>query len=219
MKIQGIIDKYKMNDIVVPKKYLYYNNGQWHVIAKKITLDSLDPERPKELSPKQANELAIICFEGRLVDISRSNINFTPDGKLALVDTEPTTRAFYKAMSPLVSFFLKNFCRFVDCDYEASKILMLCQNDDATQEAQTVRRRMLFKKILLVGLQALTPILLWSKFSYSFNIPRIINTTISIGFNTNVIFGMFQIAILTACHSYFTERARTFASLNFNLKT
>lgn len=43
-KIQGLIDKYKLsNDIVVPKKFLYFSGGQWFVIAEELKLSDKFP--------------------------------------------------------------------------------------------------------------------------------------------------------------------------------
>lgn len=43
-KIQRLIDKFQLgDDVVVPKKYLYFSNGKWYVIAQKLDLSPKTP--------------------------------------------------------------------------------------------------------------------------------------------------------------------------------
>src|SRR5690606_19022081 len=111
LKIEKIIRKYDLSSsVVVPKKYLYFHNGSWHVIAEKLSLSPDVPEtnkaywRPivyagcqdlrirngltssaKPITSSQARALTILAFEAGLTDLTLGNLFFTPEGKIAIV--------------------------------------------------------------------------------------------------------------------------------------
>lgn len=119
------------NDLVVPQKFLYWNEGQrrFYVVCQKLPLSSDVVQPTKEaynaylvdkqsvmkvggqlkslmdgtstqrpLTPAQAKGLAELAVLG-YTDQSYNNVFFTPDGKVAIIDTEPVKRFLNKKFS------------------------------------------------------------------------------------------------------------------------
>ncbi|MBA2369674.1 MAG: hypothetical protein H0V82_11710 [Candidatus Protochlamydia sp.] len=120
-----ISENHLENHLVVPQKFLYWNNGdrKFYVICEKLNLSQevAQPESSviaaqyagesqsaggqckalaegfpqRSLTIEQAKALANISILG-LTDLSYNNAFFTTDGKFALLDTEPQKRSLMK---------------------------------------------------------------------------------------------------------------------------
>ena len=113
------------NDLMVPEKYLYWNENEkrFYAVAKKVPLSDevvkpipefessleagapilggqaqafVDGKQQRALTLVQAKALAELCVLG-YTDLSYNNFFFTVDGKVAIIDTEPHKRALKKA--------------------------------------------------------------------------------------------------------------------------
>lgn len=134
-KIRSYIQKNNLDaHIAVPKKYLYWNGvqRQFYVVAEKMSLSrevavpaskaiednfrlagisggqlrALANNAPqRSLTVPQAKALAELSVLG-YTGLSYNNLFFTPDGKVAIIDTEPRKRLTKKVMKSKPSFFL-----------------------------------------------------------------------------------------------------------------
>jgi len=65
----------------------------------------------KAMTPGQVRALAIFAMEAAYTDTNLSNVNFTKNGKIAIIDTEPVKRPFFKLIksNPLFKCGLFDF--------------------------------------------------------------------------------------------------------------
>lgn len=135
-KIRNYIQKNHLeNDLVVPKKYLYWKESEqkFYTVAEKLDLSeevvetaSIEVEnsfkqfshiggqievlasqncKKRSLNPVQAKALAELSILG-YTDLTYNNLYFTKDGKVAIIDTEPVKRLFKKAIKSSPIFYI-----------------------------------------------------------------------------------------------------------------
>lgn len=159
-RIQNIIQKREFKEVTVPKKYLYqHNNLNWYVIAEKLDIDeriTLNKQHPSEkklksraLTDNQAQAIAYLCFEGNLGDIHKENLVFTKDnaltrevGKIAIIDTEPTDRAYKKQYAKRLRWIphLKSCLQFYASMVNSERLISIIrENPDNPTAEEAVR--------------------------------------------------------------------------------
>lgn len=170
-RIQKVIEKYGFSEVVVPKKFLYEYQGQWFVIAEKLDIDSkatldntslwLYPDHTlKSLTSKQAEEIAYLCFEGKLEDVTKANINFTKDGKIAILDTEPISRAIKKAGRIWLQFIpnLKSTFLFLMSLTNSERLFLMCSSE-AGEKVRHVQSKMFWEHLGKIILKTALPLI------------------------------------------------------------
>ncbi|MCE2983261.1 MAG: hypothetical protein LW832_06815 [Parachlamydia sp.] len=158
-RLQEVIAKNGIADIVVPRKWLYQTNDQWVVAAEKVDLDETHIVKSpsimehdkvqKHLSPAQAKGIATLCFEGRLEDVRGQNIQYTQDGKVALVDTEPLSRSFFKSIPSWVKHIplFKSTFKFRIAMENSERLYLICPNPLAKKEIRQVQNQQFWKHL------------------------------------------------------------------------
>lgn len=175
MRVQKVIEKHHFTEIIVPQKFFYKHKGEWLVIAQELTLDensvvkkaawspfSHKPKTVKPLTPKQAYETAVICFEANTSDIQIVNLNYTQAGKVAILDTEPMDRESKKGKWARRFFILpgiKSTLKFIQNDTNAVRLAHCCTDPKAAHEVEKVRRVQLLKEVAKKVTEAALPIL------------------------------------------------------------
>lgn len=164
-KIKQIIKKRGFTEYVVPEKFLFEHRGEWIVVAKKLKLDRnaiIDNKKPnkitldeserlhfRQITPKQAEEGAYIAYEAELIDIGRHNLFFDKLGKIALIDTEPTSRGRKKKKQALRWLPIlpdeKATISLKRGNFASSCLKYLC----GTEEAKRAIERVQIKKVFL----------------------------------------------------------------------
>lgn len=172
-KIKEVIRRKGFKELVLPKKYLYKAGDKWYVIAEKLEFDPSvtsdrddvsmqEPKVYKPLTKNQAKELATLCFEGRLEDVSVHNINFLKNGQIAIVDTEPLSRKIIKTLES-VSFSqlrpsLRSTFRLISSLSNSEILYLLCE-DNARKEVRKVQRLYFWKHLAKLLLILFVPLL------------------------------------------------------------
>ncbi len=98
-QIAQVIERYNLQHIIVPQKFLYHLPGtpykltdeNFLVVAQRLDLvdEELMPRMWDILNVEQEDELAKVIKKVGYFDVSEDNICFTTDGKIAFIDTEP----------------------------------------------------------------------------------------------------------------------------------
>jgi len=102
-KIQQIIDKYRLQHLVVPHKWLYElpdrfsrrRDSAYVLMAEKIDVLSVDEStrRYRSIRPEVLDDLCRVLYHFRGFDAAIHNLPFTTTGKIAFIDTESCTRS------------------------------------------------------------------------------------------------------------------------------
>lgn len=101
----------------------------------------------KNLNSKQGFEIAVLCFEGRLVDVGVHNLDFTQDGKIAIVDTEPATRHLIKGLKKSCLGYVPNSVstiKFLIAMKNSERAYLLCDNGEGLRIRQVQKK--MFRK-------------------------------------------------------------------------
>ncbi|MFA6915877.1 MAG: hypothetical protein WC222_05730 [Parachlamydiales bacterium] len=189
LKIQKYISENGLNDVMeVPEKYIYYHSQEdkLYVISKKIELSNeiasinsphreeilkksermgqvqaLREGKPKrDFTPIQARALAELASLG-YTDLNYNNLFFTKDGKVAILDTEPFTRACKKSLCDgLMGYFIDKTALIAQQAIEGTaRLKLFCKNSKALEAVVMVERNnalwsmaKLTAKIILISL-------------------------------------------------------------------
>jgi hypothetical protein len=133
--------------IVVPKEYVYTTRtGEQIVVSEEIQGQTLTYR--DKLNANEAEALCRIITQTNFSDINADNFLRTPDGKLAIVDTEPVARGFKKAANRGILSFL--FGRFANVDVkiktEAFTALTRFSKPEALPLIQKAQSRYMWKQ-------------------------------------------------------------------------
>jgi hypothetical protein len=170
-RIQKVIDKYHLTTVVVPKKYLYEYKGQWFVIAQamdlepKIKIDSVPWEKEvpneqlRDLTPQQARELAILCYEAGLPDMGAHNLAFLRTGEICTFDTEPLTRGLKKELKEQLSPEYKIMIDYALAKANADRLYRICHDPEAQVAVRQVQKEMGLKHVAKLTHQTTLPLL------------------------------------------------------------
>jgi hypothetical protein len=162
-KIRRYIENRDLSEhFVVPKKYLYWHFNQFYVVAEKLELSDeeatmkgtnhnfSDPKRgepcsasstaTRALSVAQATGLAELAIYTGLTDLSYNNCHFTPDGKIAIVDTEPLGRVV-KEWAKRTFFEDLQAIKALQVVGGMAKLKTYCSNPEALIAVQKIERR------------------------------------------------------------------------------
>ncbi len=190
------------NEIAVPDKYIYFNpkDEQLYAVCKKLNLSNeiagiespawesylkegysrsgqvqaLRDGKPKRnLTFTQAKASAELSFLG-YTDFNYTNLYFTQDGKLAILDTEPFNRALKKTLcSGLKGYFFDKVALHAQQAIEGiARLKHYCTDPKAMQVVKQIERNnalwniaKLVTKITLIALVGVSIIALMSKIS------------------------------------------------------
>ena len=102
-KIRAVVDRYRLQHIVVPHKWLYElprkfskrRNSSYVLVVDRIDLLSVDEStrRYREISPAVLDDLCHVLYRFRGFDAAIHNLRFTPSGQIAFIDTESWDRS------------------------------------------------------------------------------------------------------------------------------
>lgn len=170
-RLQSVIKRHGFSEIIIPKKMLYHHKGHWFVVAEKLNLDihaklhkSYDRAQEthfKQLTAKQVRELSVLCFEGNLEDVNETNIQFTSEGKIALVDTEPVSRALKKTFKQWLRLpYIKASFEFTNAMCNSERIYLVCSADDALKEVRNVQSQMFWRHLAEIIVKISLPLIL-----------------------------------------------------------
>lgn len=169
--IRKVIEEHQFSSVVVPQKYLYEFKGKWFVIAEKMNLvshlkiDSVpwESEVPqdclRDLSPQQAKELAVICYEGELPDVGAHNLMYVQTGEVCPFDSEPLTFSVQKKWSRFPIPGIERAVKFFLANGNVDRLSKICKVQKARQEVEKVRKRTLVKHIAKFTAQAALPLI------------------------------------------------------------
>jgi hypothetical protein len=183
-----IADHHLEAHLMVPKKYLYWRESekQFYVVSEKVTLSeavakpvstsfenqlkaiatlfggqlkALSENKPqKVLTDTQAKALAELSTIG-YTDLTYNNLFFTPDGKIAIIDTEPQKRALKKLVcKSKLAWFFGNKASLLTAQalVGIAKLKLYCNSKSSQEEVSKVEKRHALKDIAkLVGKIAL----------------------------------------------------------------
>lgn len=178
LRIQQVIEKHHFTETVGTKEFIYEHNGEWLVISEELPLaanvvvkqedDILarlyrnKNEIVRPLTPQQAKEHAVICFEANLGDIHVGNLMYTVDGKVALVDPEPVDRAAKKVWWRRILYLfprIKASEQFILNNTSAAHLAACCTDPKAAEEVEKVRCRKLLKEVAKCVIYAVLPVI------------------------------------------------------------
>jgi hypothetical protein len=170
-RVRQVIEAYNMTEVVAPKKFLYEFKGKWFVIAEKmdlnpeIKIDNVWWERQfpkhklKPLTPKQAKEMAIICYETGLSDMGAHNLGYLKTGQVCPFDSEPLTRGIKKKWKRLPIPGIGIAVNFFLAKANADRLLKICHDPQARKEVEKVQKIMLLKHVAKLTCLAALPII------------------------------------------------------------
>lgn len=163
-RLQGLIQKHGMTEVVVPNKFLYHFENNWYVIAQKLEL--LD--KPSSLTPKMVKELTILTYEGKLEDMGIGNLPETKAGKKALIDTEPVARQarqVHKQMAKkrnIISFkmsYMGGAFELINTMVQAERLYTICVSAETKETLRTVQRTYHLKYLLPIVAKTTLPLI------------------------------------------------------------
>ena len=132
-KIRGIIDRYRLQHIVVPHKWLYElprrfsKKTEYVLVVDRIDIVSVHEtaRRYREISPAVLDDLCRVLFNFRGFDAAIHNLRFTASGQIAFIDTEswdrssrPGTRVFRRINEELTKELRKRVERTFERLYD-----------------------------------------------------------------------------------------------------
>ena len=150
-KIQKVLAEHQFTTVVTPKKYLYEYQGQWFVIAQEmdllhdIKINSVPWERKvpdhliRDLTPQQAGELAVLCYEAGLPDVGAHNLSYLQTGEVCTFDTEPVTLPVQKKWSQLPIPGIERAVEFFFAHANAQRLHDMCRNHEARLAVKKVQ--------------------------------------------------------------------------------
>jgi hypothetical protein len=188
VKIQNYIQSNGLEKhIIVSKKYLYWHDKErrFYVVCEKVPL-SEEVAQPatlvyeeelkkvghlggqlqklsqgksrRALTPIQAKALAELSLLGH-TDLSYNNLYFTPDGRVAIIDTEPLKRVLKKSVAKrtIGSWLVDKTSLLAQQSIAGiAKLKIYCSDSIALREVEKVERKHALKHIaILVGKIAL----------------------------------------------------------------
>jgi len=167
-KIAHFLAAYQLsNDIVIPKKYIYWDGTRLHVVAKELPLSNevaqpteefarsmrrrtnegqaqafCNGNPTRELTSRQAWGMANLAFLG-YTDLCYNNAHFTTDGKVAIVDTEPLRRNIKKGYKKSLFYSLMTDFQVLSIQQGLSgtaRLKLYCANPEAKHQIENVER-------------------------------------------------------------------------------
>lgn len=136
IKLKDFIRKNKLTHIDVAKKYIYYKNNSYLIVAKYIEEeDNIDK---KYITPTMMQELILLTENTRFADWKCfSNLIFAKNGKLTIVDTED--RSFINNYKHAVHFTKKHLINIIHLLNEFEGFIHMLENKQNSRYNKSIR--------------------------------------------------------------------------------